>query len=75
MDALPMGVGTPRRDASPMASDLEVPMVLRNLAGHMGEPVEGDRCDASARGGPCRRFVGDVAIAEAKKDSSPLGVL
>jgi len=77
MGALPIGVGTPLRDASPMAGDLDVPMVLRTFFGTLPYPVLGDLCDASAKGGPCRRFVGDVAIAEAMKESSSaaLGVL
>jgi len=77
MGALPVGVGTPLRDASPMAGDLHVPIVLRTFFGTVPHPMLGDLCDASAMGGPCRRFVGDVAIAEAMKESSNavLGVL
>jgi len=79
--AEPMGVGIPRRDASPMAGDLEVPMVLRSFFGMLLGPVlgavVGDLCEASAMGGPCRRFVGEVAMAEAMKErsSAPFGVL
>jgi len=77
MGTLPKGVGTPLRDASPMAGDMEMPVVLNNFFGIPPGPVVGDLCDASAICRPCRRFVGDVASAEAMKERSgaPLGVL
>lgn len=54
--------------------DLEVPMVLSNLGLFC---KHGDLFEASAMAPfGCLRFVGDVAMAEAMKESStPLGVL